>query len=1002
MDKVQSPREVDVPQHILAPYFESGDIDDLDHRILQLDASLSFLPINHPHRCAVLYSIGMGFCHRYGKTKQSEDLDKAVIHSQLALLLDPSKWTSQALFARVLLEKYNHHHHEIDLDTCISHLDKAIACIPAGDGRFLENKALKLQALTARYGRKRNVEDFNQVSAIVNEILRDLPPDDHMWAYFGDFTRGQEGYSHDENVNRDDYEKWISITERALASIPKSDKRRVEMLFASAVRLRKRYARTDDRQDLETSILRLQEAVSFYVSQAKPCPSRVLVYLADSVLERFKRTSRVADLDEVHEHVNMAISSFENGTNEIWHFLAYHVLSQVFQARYHATRGLAELESGLRILEKIETNLPEKTDVFSQSMLFSCISSLHEEMYSATQRVEHLDSAIIKTERALVLVPKTEFIRGPILRKHGRLLLKKYDATKDKAHANKSFESMITSACSPDVSPLGRIVAWRLVVQELCSHKHWEEAAQCLLLAVPLIPYACGRDLQRQDQIHTARHVSAIASLSVFVFLRTDNIEKALKSLEFSRGLIINSLLDDQSELSNLQQVHPKLFEKYSTIRLRTFNAAYSIDAVPEYQDQNERRAAFKQLQSCENRIRQEPGFENFQRLTSLNSLPHLAEEGPIVIVNSTYWGSDAILITKSGNLTIHLQEMTPRAPLEFQERLKGSRQIGPPASRDLESDEQPVNQSTEFYSWLWMTCVKPILQSLISKGAISTKEELSRIWWIGTGIASLLPFHAAGEYKDGVLVPGESCLDKTISSYTPTIKMLVNARARAAQKTFDEEKDAKDSLLLVTMPRTPGQTDLLGARQESQAIIKSAAEFLSIEELEQPTAEEVLRKLSDHSGIVHFACHGYSDPSDPSQSHLLLQKQSEEGVVVDKLSVASLLDTRTQGQAWIAYLSACSTANIKDQALADESIHITSGFLTAGFAHVIGSLWSADDDVCVRMAVQFYTSLIAKLATSTDINRAVAQAVHDALLQVRKEFAHDPNMWALYIHVGA
>jgi CHAT domain-containing protein len=203
-------------------------------------------------------------------------------------------------------------------------------------------------------------------------------------------------------------------------------------------------------------------------------------------------------------------------------------------------------------------------------------------------------------------------------------------------------------------------------------------------------------------------------------------------------------------------------------------------------------------------------------------------------------------------------------------------------------------------------------------------------------------------------------------------------------------------------MPSTPGQPDLLGARRESQEIIKTAAESLTVEELEQPSTEEVLGKLRDHSGIVHFACHGYSDPSDPSQSHLLLQKRSEGGLVVDKLSVTDLLDTRAQGQTWIAYLSACSTANIKDEALADESLHITSGFLIAGFAHVIGSLWSADDDVCIRMATHFYTSLITKRATNTDINRVVAQAVHDALLQIRREYAHDPSMWALYIHVGA
>lgn len=1003
VDTIQSSSEADGPEHIFASYFQSGDIDDLDQRLLQLDASFSFLPVDHPHRSAVLYSIGMGFCHRYEKTKQSEDLDKAVIHSQLALLVDPSKWTSRALFARVMLGKYKQRQHESDLDTCINHLDKAIACIPAGDGQIHENLALKLEALMARYHLKRKVEDLYQASAIVSEVFRDLPPDDLRQAYFGDYLRGQPGYSYNENENRADDDKWIGITERALASIPKSDKRRVTILFASAVRLRRRYCRADDMQDLETSILRLKEAVSFYVLQTKPRPPWLLTYLADSVLERFKRTSQVVDIDEAQEHINMAIASNQNNGNDSWRILAYNVLSQVLLARYRTTRSIAELQTGLRIYDDLETRSLERTDVFSQSAFFSFFGMLHKEMYSATRRVEHLDSAIMKTERALALVPKTDPLRGGVLMRHAELLSEKYSATKDMTHTLSSFTSMVDSLRSPDVSPLGRIVAARWVVQALCSHKHWEEAAQVILFALPLVPYACGRDLNRQDQLHTARHVSAIASVAVFVLLRTGDVEKALRGLEFSRGLIINSLLDDQSDISNLQQVHPELAEKYNTLRLQAFKPVQSGDAVADHQGQNKRRAAFKQLECCEDRIRQEPGFESFQKLASLENLPRLAGEGPIVIVNSLKWGSDAIIITTSRTHAIPLPEMTPRAPLEFQERLKRSGQIDPPAPRDLESDEQPVNQSTELLSWLWITCVEPVLQALISEGAISTKGEPSRIWWIGAGSAGLLPFHAAGEYINGVLVPGQSCLDKVVSSYTPTIKVLVNARARAARKTSVEElNNAEDSLLLVTMPTTPGQPDLLGARRESQAIIKTAAESFTVEELEQPNAEEVLGKLRDHSGIVHFACHGYSDPSDPSRSHLLLQEHSEEGLVVDRLSVTNLLDTRAQGQAWIAYLSACSTANIKDKALADESLHITSGFLIAGFAHVIGSLWSADDDVCVSMATHFYTFLITNRDTNTDINRAVAQAVHNALLQVRREYASDPSMWALYIHVGA
>ena len=47
-----------------------------------------------------------------------------------------------------------------------------------------------------------------------------------------------------------------------------------------------------------------------------------------------------------------------------------------------------------------------------------------------------------------------------------------------------------------------------------------------------------------------------------------------------------------------------------------------------------------------------------------------------------------------------------------------------------------------------------------------------------------------------------------------------------------------------------------------------------------------------------------------------------------------------TLEHAQIAYLSACSTVENKVAQLANEVIHVGSGFQVAGFRHVIGCLW--------------------------------------------------------------
>lgn len=88
-------------------------------------------------------------------------------------------------------------------------------------------------------------------------------------------------------------------------------------------------------------------------------------------------------------------------------------------------------------------------------------------------------------------------------------------------------------------------------------------------------------------------------------------------------------------------------------------------------------------------------------------------------------------------------------------------------------------------------------------------------------------------------------------------------------------------------------------------------------------------------------------------------------------------------------------------KSLVDESIYMASAFQVAGFTHVIGSLWPADDDVCVRVAELFYKSLVMYKSTA-DPNQAVAAALREAVLQIRNEYANRPGVWVLYVHLGA
>jgi CHAT domain-containing protein len=86
---------------------------------------------------------------------------------------------------------------------------------------------------------------------------------------------------------------------------------------------------------------------------------------------------------------------------------------------------------------------------------------------------------------------------------------------------------------------------------------------------------------------------------------------------------------------------------------------------------------------------------------------------------------------------------------------------------------------------------------------------------------------------------------------------------------------------------------------------------------------------------------------------------------------------------------------------LADEALHLTSAFQMAGFAHVIGSLQPADDEICVKVAKLFY-SFLADAKDSMRLNRSVPEALNYAVRQIAKEHPDRPDLWASFIHLGA
>ncbi|KAI6777825.1 TPR-like protein [Emericellopsis cladophorae] len=157
---------------------------------------------------------------------------------------------------------------------------------------------------------------------------------------------------------------------------------------------------------------------------------------------------------------------------------------------------------------------------------------------------------------------------------------------------------------------------------------------------------------------------------------------------------------------------------------------------------------------------------------------------------------------------------------------------------------------------------------------------------------------------------------------------------------------------------------------------------------------------------VVHFACHGSADLAIPSQSGLVLLEDDEEsaegGGGTEKLTISRISNANIR-QGFVAYLSACSTAEINTEMLVDEVLHVAAGFQAAGFRHVLASLWPVRDDVSVAAARAFYSYLVTHLAEDADQDDVVARAAHYATAELRntRKFKKQPLHWVNFVHFG-
>lgn len=937
--QAQAGRLMNLANKLGSRFRRTSQIGDLEEAIEVARQALASLPQVHPDRPVYLTNLGSLLESRYGWTNQIHDLTEGLELMRQAVDLTPR-----------------------------DHPYKA---------KYLSNLA---NLLESRYQREGHSGDLDEALVAAKEAL-DATSFDHSdrVAYMNNLGNKLEArYERIGEIG--DLEEAIELLTQALKSTPQNHIDRPTRLNNLGYMFKSRYERTGQIHHLETAIEIARQATNSVFQR----DAGMVTNLADYLGRRYERTGQASNLEEAIELARQALDLTPD--NHPRRVVCLSNLGNKLEQRYTQTNNSADIEDAIEATSKA-IELTPKDNPYRPKWLHN-LAHKFETRYVQLGQMNDLCRAIDVSKQAVASTPQDHPDLVARLRLLGGLLEKRYEQNQE------NIDLEAASLCLQDAwkmrtaTPFHRIVAAARGLQLLAMQRKFDVAIQLGEEIIELLPAVNTKLLSHADQQFVVSTFSGVAADMCALLLETNRLLEALKYLERGRTVIIGQLLDVRSDLSSLTEHSPEIAVRYQKLLYDINGPSRTSEQNPTQAQDLSRCRALAQLEACILEIRAIAGHERFWLGQTTDEMQSCAVGGTIVIVNITELRSDAILVSPSAIKTVNLPNLkASEAKVWLGKQWKGSR----------DEKSQKNEEFLEYLSWLWDVCVKNIVQEVrISQG---TTDCLPRIWWIGSGLGSRMPFHAAGKHTSDSI---ENVLSVAISSYTPSIRALAYSQRRA-----EPRHGVQGSLLLVTMPTTPGDGTGEGAKsmsglpnvlKETKMVIE-LGKGMKIDLRESPSSEQVLEDV-EKCYIAHFACHGYTNHQDPSNSGLILQKSVDGRMKQDRLTVRDISALELTN-ARVAYLSACSTAENKGTQLADEVIHVVSGFQVAGFPHVVGCLWQSNDRVCLEVASRFYSSLLRDGPTEWD-DRLVASAVRDAVQAARVADMRMPLEWAPFVHYGA
>jgi len=471
-----------------------------------------------------------------------------------------------------------------------------------------------------------------------------------------------------------------------------------------------------------------------------------------------------------------------------------------------------------------------------------------------------------------------------------------------------------------------------------------------------------------EDQRRVLADHPRLARWAACALARAGRAREAVETIEHGRARQLSVAVSrDTADLARLTAIDEHLASAYRAA-LAAYRAALDGGgaAASPADSRQQITAAEKGIQRVLSEIRDVPGLERFLQPATVADINGSAGGRPVIYLVCAPWGSYVLIVRPAQDGepavdAISVPEVTSTTVVQ----LVTVSPDGAPGFLLAQAADDPRLLRDALRRLPEITpLIRPVADVLAGD-----PDNVAIV--IPTGLLALLPLAAVPVPGR----PGQVLDDMGEVRLAPSAEVYGACRRRAPHCA---------GLRLVGVADPAGTPPLPGAAAELAAIrdlfptsAQTACAFGA-----DATRSWLLEQLPGASH-VHLACHGFSEFTSQVGGSLLLAGNSQ-------LTIRDLIDGRLTG-CRLATASACQSGHYSIGEAPEEFTGLPAGFLQAGVACAVASLWQVNDEATALLMTRFYEILAPG---SDEASEQPIRALHEARTWLRQLTAQQAGQY--------